>query len=347
MNTPTLDIRIPAACERESRWTCSVVLERFLGLAVRYGETEGDRLIIERDDRSIEMDISFLQGAHEHWLNAASMPGADVASWNASKSGLADNLLEPLIPVIAGTPSVNLDDPNRMRFEFDLMGTIFFCLSRYEECVIPDRDEHDRFPAAASLAYRHGFLQRPIVDEYVEILWNALHRQWPDLERKHDNPRINMSCDVDHLRDPAAHSLPRLVRRLIALGLGRTNSGTWSSNIRNHLQVRRHGSDRDPYRSTITRMMNDAEERGHHLTFFFIPRTTASLLDGDNRPEDDVTRAILTAIHQRGHEIGAHPGYETYRHPTEFSQSIRHLREQLNELGINHDRLGNRQHYLR
>ena len=52
-------------------------------------------------------------------------------------------------------------------------------LSRYEEAVLLDRDDHDRFPATASIAYKTGFLDRPIIDEYVEILWVAMKRVWP------------------------------------------------------------------------------------------------------------------------------------------------------------------------
>ena len=47
-------------------------------------------------------------------------------------------------------------------------------LTRYEELVVPDRGAHDRFPAAASVAVREGFLEIPIVDAYVELLWGAL-----------------------------------------------------------------------------------------------------------------------------------------------------------------------------
>lgn len=51
-------------------------------------------------------------------------------------------------------------------------------------CVCSGAADHDRFPATASLAYRAGFLDRPQIDEYLEILWAAMRRLWPGLQRK-------------------------------------------------------------------------------------------------------------------------------------------------------------------
>ena len=38
----------------------------------------------------------------------------------------------------------------------DVLGSIFFLLTRYEEIVIGTRDRHGRFPASASIAGREG-----------------------------------------------------------------------------------------------------------------------------------------------------------------------------------------------
>jgi hypothetical protein len=44
-----------------------------------------------------------------------------------------------------------------------------------EEVVEQKRDGHDRFAAAYSLSSQYGFIMRPIVDEYSEVLWACLH----------------------------------------------------------------------------------------------------------------------------------------------------------------------------
>ena len=38
--------------------------------------------------------------------------------------------------------------------------------------------------------------------------------------------------------------------------------------------------------------------------------------------DDPRLRALLREIHARGHEIGIHPGYHTYRHPEALARSV-------------------------
>ena len=47
---------------------------------------------------------------------------------------------------------------------FDLFAASFFLLSRYEEYMPHVRDEHERFTAVESFAYRKKFIEKPVVD---------------------------------------------------------------------------------------------------------------------------------------------------------------------------------------
>ena len=38
--------------------------------------------------------------------------------------------------------------------------------------------------------------------------------------------------------------------------------------------------------------------------------------------DDPRLRALLREIHARGHEIGIHPGYHTYRHPEALARPV-------------------------
>ncbi|MCS7165160.1 MAG: hypothetical protein RMJ51_02630 [Candidatus Calescibacterium sp.] len=48
----------------------------------------------------------------------------------------------------------------------DLFASCFFMLSRWEEYVINKKDIHHRFSGLSSLAYRKGFLEKPIVNQF-------------------------------------------------------------------------------------------------------------------------------------------------------------------------------------
>jgi hypothetical protein len=60
---------------------------------------------------------------------------------------------------------------------FDPLAATFFLASRYEEYLPFIADEHQRFPASESFAFHHGFLERPLINEWAlaigELLFGA------------------------------------------------------------------------------------------------------------------------------------------------------------------------------
>jgi hypothetical protein len=50
---------------------------------------------------------------------------------------------------------------------------------RVEEIGRTDLDNHERFPATSSHAFKHGYLDRPVVDEWLHLLGQVIQRQWP------------------------------------------------------------------------------------------------------------------------------------------------------------------------
>jgi hypothetical protein len=79
----------------------------------------------------------------------------------------------------------------------DLVASAFFLLSRYEETLNPVRDAHGRFQAVSSLAYRAGFLQRPLVDEYGAYLKKCLQQCGVELPQTSAKMHITLTHDVD------------------------------------------------------------------------------------------------------------------------------------------------------
>ena len=81
----------------------------------------------------------------------------------------------------------------------DIIASAFFMLSRYEELVRPSvRDAHGRFPGKESIAYRNGFISRPIVDEYGILLRRWLREAGMDVpEPPHVIKRIYLTHDLD------------------------------------------------------------------------------------------------------------------------------------------------------
>ncbi len=73
-------------------------------------------------------------------------------------------------PILFGNPTTEQVDNTRI-LHADLIASTYFLISRYEEMVRrKERDVHGRFPGTASLPYRAGFIDSPLVDEYSKLL---------------------------------------------------------------------------------------------------------------------------------------------------------------------------------
>jgi hypothetical protein len=63
---------------------------------------------------------------------------------------------------------------------FDMLAASFYLVSRYEEYLDYHPDKHGRFPAAESLAYKEGFLEKPVINHWALILAGLLKQRYPD-----------------------------------------------------------------------------------------------------------------------------------------------------------------------
>ena len=78
------------------------------------------------------------------------------------------------MPVLFGTGDLEMRDDSIICGS-DLFAGAFFMLTRWEEHVVKERDVHGRFCSSNLLASRFGFLNRAIVNEYTEYLWNMIY----------------------------------------------------------------------------------------------------------------------------------------------------------------------------
>ena len=79
---------------------------------------------------------------------------------------------------------------------FDIFSASFLLLSRYEEYLPHVKDAVGRFPAKESLAYKHNFLGKPVVDLWAMRMLEALKERFPDLEQRERNYRFTSIVNV-------------------------------------------------------------------------------------------------------------------------------------------------------
>lgn len=341
-----LIVDCPDNCHAEYRWIVSVVLGDFLGVPheIRFGS--GDKIRISAGGKALELSCDFFSLASRRWLAFDSLPQERLRHWDVSRSGLDADLPAPKVPVLFGEGSFALRGDTGV-LGLDVFGSAFFMLSRYEEAVVDQRDRHDRFPATASIAWREGFLERPLVDEYTEILWAAMLRLWPQLERKARQFKAVVTCDVDHPYHAGARSFPRMLKRMVGETLRTRSMPGAIRPLRNYLGSRNGNWSNDPYYYTVDWMMGVNEKRGNRIAFYFIPEVTDIVMDDTCSIYDDAVKAMMMRIARRGHEIGIHPGYHTYRNKNRVVSGLHRLQRVLEELEISQQIAGGRHHYLR
>jgi hypothetical protein len=344
-----LKVCIPSLCQNEQRYALDVLLSEFLGLAFEVEEYEGEYIEITQlgsrsDSAKLTVDASFFYKAHLSWLKAESMPVLPLESWDPVEDGVSAILVEKKIPILYGNAGL-VKNKEGYHLNLDIFGSAFFMLSRYEELVTPERDEHERFPASASIILKENFIERPIVDEYVEILWACISRLWPSQKRRKIKPQRFVSCDVDYPFDDTVESTPKFFRHLAGDLLKRRAPLSACRRIVRFI-CNKLGNYTFDENYTFEWYMNVCEKEGLRVAFYFIP-TSVEEGNGCYELKDRKIIELLKKIDGCGHEIGVHGSYQTFRDLDKTVAQKKILDSALKLAGIKQVVRGNRQHYLR
>jgi hypothetical protein len=349
-----LHIRHPPTYLAERQYIYDIILREFLGLEIQteIDDRQDVRITLVGDSSGRELivaDVLFATSEAD-WLTEKSLPKLPIRRWDLFDRIVVDRVLPGGTPIIYGTecfPIIGLKTAKgRLRLGLDLFGSAFFMLTRYEEIVRPVRDRHERFPAIASLAYQAKFLDRPVINEYVEILWWCLQQLWPRLERKQRTFRILLSHDVDWPVVTLGRTLSQTMKAAAGDLVKRRDRKLATSRLRSWNQVRLGSWDVD-IGNTFDFIMTESARYGLRNAFYFIADHSAGTIDGVYTLDHPWIRLLLRRAYERGHEIGLHPSYNTFLDPARTKAEFEDLLKVCHELGINQPTWGGRQHYLR
>ena len=349
--TPQLLVHHPEAVSPERDYILEVILRDFLGLGFAMVAAPGSDIRISVPGSAGELIVPevFLSTPGELWLTPGSMPRQPLLSVPAPEELRESNALVPKdILVLFGrhAPTAFHRNGKSASLSVDIFGSAFFMLSRYEELATGHRDKFDRFPGSAALAVREGFVERPVVNEWVEVLWAALHLVWPNLRRAIAHYEVYLSHDVDEVS--LLGRPPRTVLRTIGADLilrhepitaiRKAWAWTWASTSGDI-------STLDPY-NCFDFIMDVSEANNLKSAFFFIPGNSHPY-DARYSLQDNWIRSLMRKMAARGHEIGYHASYNTYLDPERTMAECSLLRRVCEEEGIAQPVRGGRQHYLR
>ncbi len=305
------NIQIPTGFIPERTYITQLIFKEFLGLqynlTVSHEDSEfykielGGKYIIIADD----FFGSFKE--NENYLKLENIPEKVI------------NLKHPLaveanIPIIFGTGKY-LHLANEIHCGIDLFASIYFMVTRWEELVVKKRDYLGRFPAEESLAFKHGFLHRPVVNEWVGMLKNMIHILWPELEMPASNKfEIIFTHDIDLMSKPIGF-------REFAKDLIKRKSPSAFFKRTGYLLSAENPYDMFDY-------FMDMSERNNTLSrFYFMTGHQIPNRDGEPYNNKLIYKKALQRIKARGHIIGFHPSLNTYNDPALFNTQKRQLEE--------------------
>lgn len=176
-------------------------------------------------------------------------------------------------------------------FNFDVFAASFYLLSRYEEYVSTERDEHLRFQGKSSLAYKCGFLDRPLIDEWAYELAGVIKERYPKFEIKKREFKYIPTLDIDR---PFYFRNEGWIKKLAKFALG--------------------GFKKDPF--DIYEQVASWDHKYGLKTVYFFLMGTKHLNDvspgGGNKLYQTVIKRAAT-----NHQIGIHPSYYAALNPDE------------------------------
>ncbi len=334
-----LIVRLPASFAPERTYTLDILLGERLGLQYQLTfENRNDYAIeLPNGSRLILADAFFSKcDETDGYLYAANLP---------QHVGLLNSLLalEADVPVLYGTEEVSVTE-HQVALGTDIVAGAFFLLTRWEEMLYPAlHDVHGRIPAESTLACRAGFLQRPVVDEYVELLWHALQHLGIAQPRRSVAFQLVPTHDVDQMLF-YNNSLKAAWVALHQWGGSQHYAPYADAAQKMPWLDATHSAD--PY-NTFEHLMQLAEEAGSHAHFFFKATRHTNRYERSYSLTSSFAQQLFAEIGRRGHHIGFHAGYHTHQNAEVFSSELSSLRRAVERAGVQQPVATGRQHFLR
>lgn len=322
-------------------------------LQVLFQERFGQHFVLRvGDDNTLAICRQGEPGAITLALDSATFVRADSDLPCAQWDGRAEGWSTALPGQLPAPGASSMDAPLIKAVEYgyhigyDIPGLVFWMLTRQEEVGRTDLDSHGRFPATSSHAFRHGYLERPIVDEWLHVLGQVMCKAWPGLVLSKHEFCIKLSHDVD---TPSLYGFKpwSMIGRMMAGDLLKrrdVRACVQAPLVKLATRSTLHAAD--PY-NTFDWIMDHAETHNLRNAFYFICGRTDPQRDAEYEPEHPAIRQLMRRIHSRGHEIGLHPSYVSYRKPDTIAAEAGRLRRIAKEEGISQPQWGGRMHYLR
>ncbi|HRD58037.1 MAG TPA: polysaccharide deacetylase family protein [Ferruginibacter sp.] len=190
-------------------------------------------------------------------------------------------------------------------FDFDIFAASFYLLSRYEEYLPHTKDMYGRFAHENAIAFKEGFLNKPVINNWIQDLANAIQQKFPGFQPKLTAFSFIPTYDID-----IAWSFKNK-------GLIRNVGGFLKSPSFNRLAVLA-GMQKDPFDCYE---YLDELHRNYQLNpiYFFLVATSTGLYDKNISPYEHAMWQLMKR-HSKKYAVGIHPSWRSNEKPALFEK---------------------------
>ncbi len=219
-------------------------------------------------------------------------------------------------------------------FPFDIFAASFYLLSRYEEYLPHKKDMYGRYAHENSLAFKEGFLNQPLINQWLQLFKKELQHKYPSLITHSSTFTFLPTYDID------------IAWAYKNKGYLRTAGGFIRSVFKGDWQQCKErlatltGRQADPF--DTYQWLDQLHDR-YRLKpqYFFLIAERTSRYDKNVSPAQEALQQLIK-VHNARYPVGIHPSWR--------SGDVKHLlKKEIDTLqrltGKNVD--SSRQHYIR
>jgi len=216
---------------------------------------------------------------------------------------------------------------------FDVFASTFYMVTRYEEYLPVTRDEHGRFSAEESLAYKHQFLDKAVVERWALLLQEKIQKLWTSYKFPEREYHYLSTIDVDSAFAFRAKGFARLWGGFAKAFLRKDKDDIrlrWAYIFKNK---------KDPF-DTFDFILEQFQKYNTKNIFFFLVGKNAAFDKNISLKKKDF-RVLIQNL-SRNTEIALHPSYQS-------NEDIRLLKQEKENLSkvVNTPIRKSRQHFLK
>ena len=238
------------------------------------------------------------------------------------------------VPVQKTGDSIHLFPDEYSDLKFDVFSAIFYLITRYEEYLPFKKDKYGRFEADQSIAFKHNFLDRPVVDEWIIEIQNLLSEKFPNVIWKSRSFKFIPTIDIDQAFTVKGKSIARVGKKLLVAFFTLRFAQVW------WILMVYLGFKKDPFDQ-----FENIETLHHKYNFraiyFFLFSKKYNKYDINISVKNKEFRNRIRAVAKTA-DVGIHPSYQSRFDYKIIDEEI-HLLSNVLNIPIN----SSRQHYLK